>query len=143
MVVINLTLFIQLGLFLVFLWITNRFFLRPILALMDERNRRLAEEGAQKETDDGEASTLEQKCQRAVELTKREIHESIETRKHKAQAQRLDALTEHRRVLDREVLSVRDSAAMLAERERAEFPRLAPEIAEAIGAVLRKGGKSS
>ena len=60
MVSLNGTLFIELALFLLFLWGTGRFILRPVLRSLDEREESIREAGAQAESNDEETMLLEE-----------------------------------------------------------------------------------
>ena len=58
MVTINFTLFVETGLFLLFLWLMHRFVFKPLLKVMDERAARLRED---KEVAERESEVAQQR----------------------------------------------------------------------------------
>jgi F0F1-type ATP synthase membrane subunit b/b' len=131
MIALNFTLLVEVGLFLVFLWATNRIVLRPLLRTMDARTAQIEGDRASAETDARAAQQLE--TQYMARLTG--AHQGAAQRLHQA---RYDAYQENRTALEElrsraetDVAAFRDSmeAHVAAERER--FPDLLAGIIQA------------
>ncbi len=143
MVSINATLVIELILFLIFLWGTKTFFLRPMLDTMDKRESRLQEDEECVERDTSDAEKMEDEYDHAIDRTQRKIHEKVEKERRSAIERQLNTLMEHRREGDKEVSQVRDAALKQVEDERQKFASLKPQIVSTIAKRLGIGGLDS
>lgn len=140
MIALNFTLVVQLGLFLLFLWGTNRFVFRPLLRTMDARNDKLEQDRVHAETDAQEAKRLET------------LYTDRLTTAHQVAAQRLnkaryDAYQENRAALEAakrreeaEVGAYRDALDQQVGGERAKFAALLPGIIEAMDRQVNTEG---
>ena len=61
MITINLTLLIEFGLFILFLWVANKMMFRPILRVMDEREEKITGDTTNAERDSAEAQMAEER----------------------------------------------------------------------------------
>ena len=77
MVIVNLTLFVELGLFLLFLWAMQRWVLMPLLAVMDERRAKMAGDADAADAAERRAKELENE----IFLRRREEREVEAVRK--------------------------------------------------------------
>lgn len=142
MVTINGTIFVELVLFLIFLWGANRFAFRPAFKVMDERtaalerDQRVAEEG----TRDAEAS--EGEYQEAMTGARRAANEGIRDVRKEGKSAYLKALAERKAQSDEAVARVRAIAMEEVERQRTHYNELAPELVQATQERLGLGGSS-
>jgi len=140
MVVLNFTIIIELGLFLLFLWVTNKLILQPVLHNIDKREEGIALNEQAAETDAEEAEELEQRYAEAMAKARRAAHSEIEAARREAMDAHNAALLEHRRQADAEVEAQHESAFQKAEVERANYDALAPALADEIAGRLGVGG---
>jgi F0F1-type ATP synthase membrane subunit b/b' len=132
MIALNFTLLIQLALFLIFLWGTNKIVFRPLLRTMDARAGKIESDRASAEADTKEAQRLESLYKERLT----NVHQVSAQRLHKA---RLEAYQENRRALgelkrrsDLEIATYRATMEEDVEVERRKFPELLPGITEAM-----------
>jgi len=139
MVELNLTFIVQLLLFLVFLWGTHRFIIRPILRVIDEREveRKNARETAQSDT--RRADALEQEYATKFRACQRKHHQRAEQARRAARKKYLADLGARTKEADQAVAAVRDAARTAAAAERDRYPALAPALAKAIEKRLELG----
>ncbi|HPO13865.1 MAG TPA: ATP synthase F0 subunit B [Candidatus Hydrogenedentes bacterium] len=140
MITFNFTLVTEMVLFLVFLWVTNRFFFRPLRRIMDERDATLTGDKTAASTDLAEAEQLE--AQYINRLTKADQEAALALRQARYEAYQknraeLDAL---RHQTDKEVASFRDEIQRQLTEERQKFDTLVPGLVEAMDKQLRTGG---
>ncbi len=140
MVVLNLTLLVELGLFLIFLWVTSRFILRPMLNVMDGREEKLKQDSETARTDNSTAQTLEEEYSGTVAGIQRAIHERVERERRTAQECQLAELAKHRRTADEAVAEARKTAWTQAAAQEADYERCTSEIADAVMEKLGCGG---
>ncbi len=143
MVVLNLTLFVELALFLVFLWVTNKFIFRPILRMMDAREAEVAEDMGDASAATEEAEALEKQYTTATRADKRAAREAYRQAHRAAQERHAAMLAERRKQADEEVSSVRATALRQMEMERAKCEMLAPDLADVIARRLGLGDDDS
>ncbi len=143
MVVLNLTLLVQLGLFLVFLYVMNAVILRPTLQELDARDNTIERDEQSAQIDASDAEQLEKK--HVVELGGIRREAAVQTAQgvRTAQEKHMAALAEQRKQSDADVAAVRDKALMMVDGERAQYGALAPEVAKAIAKCLGVGGDAS
>ena len=143
MIVLNFTLLVQLGLFLLFLFVTNKVVLRPILRTMDTRTAKVEEDQAAADADRKEADRVET----ALKERLTGIHQEEALRLRRA---RLDEYQKNREVLDEmrrhanaEVDEHRKSMEQQVEAERLKYAQLLPSIVEAIDRQVNTGSFTS
>jgi F-type H+-transporting ATPase subunit b len=143
MIALNFTLVVQLLLFLLFLYVTNKVVIRPLLKTMDARSAKVEEDLAAAGADSREAERVEADVK--DRLTG--IHQEEALRLRKA---RHDEYQKNRRVLDE--LKHRANAAVDAyrvqmdrrvEEERRNYPQLVPSIVEAMDRQVNTEGYAS
>ncbi len=141
MVTINLTIVVQLGLFLLFLWALNKLVLQRVLRNLDARETALEQDAEAANADASAAQSLE--AQYAAELTaaRRAATVHFERERRAAMDDRNERLARARENGDQEVMAVsRDGQAQI-QAQREQFGTLAQDVAEAMAQRLRvKGG---
>ncbi|NIA15272.1 MAG: hypothetical protein GWP08_14475 [Nitrospiraceae bacterium] len=143
MVTINLTLFVMLGLFLVFVWLMNTFVFRPLLALMDKRAARMDGDKQTAQTATDEAETLERKYRTAVSDMHREESVKLIAAHREAQAAHNQRVRELKAEEEAELAAVRAEAMTLIEVERQRYPELTKDLVEAMAECLDIEGNGS
>lgn len=143
MVVLNFTLFVLLGMFLVFFWAMGKFVFRPLLEVMDRREEKLSADlaGAEQENRSAEQSELVYASKVAA------LHRDENRRVRRAHWEFLSA--HNRRIIEikerehRELEGQRLEAMRQIELQRDAFPAFVEEVAQAVSARLRlKRGNS-
>ena len=140
MVTINFTIFVELGLFLIFLWGTAVFIFRPVLRLLDERERDLEESRVQSEADTEEAQDKESEYASQVAQLRREADETLRAARRAALDVHTTTLSAERHKADDAVSATREVALGQIDEQRGEFAALAPGLADAIEGELNLGG---
>lgn len=136
MVDINLTLLVQAGLFLVFLWAMNAFVFRPLLNRMDERDdqvqgdRRTAEEAA------AQAAQLERQYASESASIHREASREVVRAHRKVQEAHLKRVAEVKERGDSELAAVRQEVSAAIAAEKAQYDELAQDLAHAMARTL-------
>ena len=132
MVVINFTLLVELGLFLIFLWGTAVFILRPVLRLLDEREdniargRRQADEALEKE------GRLRKQSADARSAFRSRIEKDYRRGQLEVREEHSAKLTEERRKSDAAIAEARDAALKEIEAERSSYAALSSELADSF-----------
>lgn len=138
MVDINFTLVVELLLFLLFLWGTNRFILRPTVKTIDEREALIRHNEESTERDAEQAEQLEQRHATELSALYRETEERVREARRQAMNARLDRMQQEMKQADAEVARYRSEALAAVEQQRTAARELAPELAEAIEAQLER-----
>lgn len=141
MVNINLTLVIQLALFLLFLWGTKKFIFKPILKVLDERDEKIYEDRDVARQDNKDASELEKSYRSELNSAKRAVHDEIREAYRNDQKQHLAQLVERRHAAEKEIFKAHNESMKKVEAERSKYNELLPEIADTISTNLGLGGK--
>ncbi len=142
MVVINFTLLVELGLFLIFLWGTAVFILRPVLRLLDEREdnidreRRQADEALEKE------AQLRKQSADARNAVRSRIEKAYRRARFELREEHGAKLTEERRKSDAAIEEARDAALKRIEVERSSYAALSSDLADSFFEHLGMGQKS-
>jgi len=141
MVTINLTLFIEVGLFLVFLWAMNRFVFRPLLHVMDSRDDKLRTDRAAAHEAVAEADQIEK--QYASESTRihREASRDVIRAHRKVQEAHYQRMVELKHRGEEELDAVRREVAEAIASEQANYDALARDLAATMAQQL--GGKGN
>lgn len=143
MVTLNLTMAVQLVLFLVFLWGANRFFFGPILRLIDQREELVEQSRANAEADDETTAELEARYAHEMARIRRSADEEFRDERRAALDAHAATLSEQRHRADETVAKVREEAMKQVEGERAVYKTLAPGVADLIADRLGMGGESA
>lgn len=140
MVTINLTIFIQLGLFLLFVWLANALVFRPVLRLMDERENTVEADESAARGDRAKANELHARYLADLAAARRAASARYEAALRTAQDKRSRALAARRAEADQEVAGLSRQLREQIKGERARYDECVGPIAGAIRDRLRIGG---
>ena len=140
MIALNLTFFIQLGLFLLFVFLMNRIVFRPLLRIMDERESRIQNDERLAVENKSEAGQLDDRYQAALKSTKRDAIARMHEAERVAREERAVKLHQFRLETDEEVARVREEANRQLVRESSQSEPLTTEIAKALEDRLLSAG---
>lgn len=143
MVTINFTLVVELVLFLIFLWGTNVFVLRPLLIAMDKRDEDIAEDIAQSEKDHDAAQEMEGQYKGKLAAMRRKADERMRLERRRALEAHGKTLAEERHKADEVVAALRADAQRQLEEQRDAIGAKAPEVADEIARCLDIRGVSA
>lgn len=136
MVNLNLTLLVELGLFLVFLWLMHLWVLRPLVALMDRRDEQIEGDQAAARNDAEAAAQLEADYRSASAEAHREASHEVARVHRRAQEEHAKMLAELRQRAARDLDALHQGFNRELAAQRAHYPELAAEAARAIAARL-------
>lgn len=142
MIAINLTLFVELGLFLLFMWVTQRLILMPILAVMDRRDDQVSADDEAAEQQVNEAESLERHYADEITGVRRAASAEIEKARRDGMMARAQAIRERKALGEREVRTIEEAASAAMDTEREQFDALLPGLAERMTERLHLGGRS-
>jgi F-type H+-transporting ATPase subunit b len=140
MVDLNLTLIVELLLFLIFLWGCNRFIFKPTLALMDERNDKILQDQETALAQEEEASDTERRYNHEVVQARREAARRIDEARRSAMEERNRLLVERRRGADEQVNNLRQEARKQVRDATGQIEPAADELASRIAEQIRLKG---
>lgn len=140
MVTLNLTLVIEVGLFLIFLWGTARFILRPVLRTLDERDAVIEQDHAQAAVDMEEANTLERQYAQELLDIRQRAGEAYRDARHETLKGHAVAVAKAIERADQAVAEARDKAMHLVAGQRSALEKAVPEVADLIAERLRSVG---
>lgn len=132
MVTINLTLLVELGLFLLFLWGTSRFILHPVLKTLDERDAHVEQNHADAGSAREAAASLEEQYAGELADVRRQAELTYRTKRRSAIETQTKQLVGKRHETDEAVAEVRASGAQQIEDQRGAYAALARELADSI-----------
>jgi len=132
MVTLNLTLLVELGLFLVFLWMMRVFVFKPLLRVMDEREARVAEDKHAADARATEAKELEREYGAKVAAIHRASSQEIMRAHRKAQEAHANKLRELKQRTDANVASARKQAKAQVAEEREKYGPLVDDLVQEI-----------
>ena len=136
MVTVNLTLFVVLGMFLVFLWAMHRFVFTPALRLTDTREAQMVEDRNVARTVSGEAAQLEDDYKAKLSALHREANLRI-TRTHRmAQEEHHGKVEALKKKGEQELRALRKEIADEIAAQQEQFTSLSREIAQAMAERL-------
>ncbi len=118
MVTINLTVIIELMLFLVFLWGTQRFILTPLLKSMDERGDSIERDVAKAKEDDQRAEDLEHQYRHEIAMIRRDADEEVRQAKQKSMQEHAEFLLKERHNAETAIAKVAAEAQGQVEAQR-------------------------
>jgi len=145
MVTLNLTLVVELVLFLLFLWGTHAFILNPTVKNLDDREEMVEGDLQQARVDTQEAEKLEATYQQETGRIYREADAAYREAFRKANQDHLEFLSSEREIADQAVAVVRQSAQAEADEARPALLETKPEIqalmAQSILGQNQSGGQ--
>lgn len=142
MIAINFTLFVELGLFLLFMWVTQRLILMPLLAVMDRRDDQVNEDEIAAEHRTDEAESLESRYADEIAGVRRAASTEIEKARREGMMARAAAIRERKVAADQAVRIVEEAAMRAMETERQHFGALLPGLTECMANQLHLGVES-
>lgn len=142
MIAINFTVFVILGMFLLFLWVTQKLILQPILDVMDRRDAQVESDENAAEQHTAEADTLESRYAEEIARVRRAASMEIDQARRDGMLARADAIRDRKAVAEREVRTVEEVAREALEVERKQFESLVPGLAVELARQLKLGGGS-
>lgn len=144
MVTINLTIVVQLVLFLFFLWAASKLVFQPVLRKLDEREH-YVEDNAQTASEDAQAAkSLESEYAVELSTARRAAAVRFERERQAAMDERNQRLARAREDGDRAVMAVEREGKNQIEAQRPQFDTLAAQIDDLMAVRLGlKGGSSS
>ena len=143
MVTINLTILVQLGLFLGFMWLMSTYVFKPMLHLMDERSEGMARDKESAETLVQEAEKLESRyIGKISEINREASHQAYHARRA-AQEAHNQTVAELRQREEEEVARAHAEAMAEVREERQKYPELTAALSEDIARLLGLKGDES
>ena len=139
MVSINLTLLIEVALFLIFLWGTARFVLRPVLRTLDKRERHIDQAHERAATETTEAEALERQYAQRFSEIRQGAEVAFRTARSETLKGHLEAVGQAREWADAAVAEARAKAMRFVDEERASMVDAVPAIADLIERRLHAG----
>lgn len=136
MVTINLTLFINLALFLVFLWVMNVFIFKPLLELTDRRESNIANDQKSAVQLSNQAEDLERQYVADIAAIHREASHTLVRAHRSAQEAHLARLEELKTKYHRELAEIRAQVKKTIASEQATHPELAAELVDLMAARI-------
>lgn len=143
MVTLNSTLIVELVLFLVFLWGTSRFIIRPVLRQVDDREHAIESDTEAARANLKEAKSLDEKYQKESIRIRRAADEIVRKHRQEALREHADRITVARRDADDEVARFREEMAKSIADQADTIKSEAPAIAESMAKALKIGGPQS
>ncbi len=128
MVTLNLTLVVELILFLLFLWGTHVFILRPTVKNLDDREEAVEADLQQARVDTQEAERLEVQYRDEIGRIRREADETYRIAHREATLEHLEFLNAERIKADEAVAEARQAVQTQVESVRPELMQGAPSI---------------
>ncbi|MGA7965609.1 MAG: F0F1 ATP synthase subunit B [Gammaproteobacteria bacterium] len=139
MVAITGTLIVQIIVFLVTIWLLKRWLWGPLMAVMDERRKRIADGIAAAEKGQKELEEAEVRVEEAIEEARRRATEIIDNSNRRGreiiEAARSEAEAERARELERAREEIDQASRQARESLRGDFARIA---AAAAGRILER-----
>ncbi len=130
MVTINLTLFINLALFLIFIWAMNVFIFKPLLELTDRRESKIANDQKSAIHLTNQAEDLERQYFSDIAAIHREASHTLVRAHRSAQEAHMARLDEVKIKYHRELAEIRAQVKKTIASERASHPELAAELVD-------------
>ena len=140
MVVLNLTILVEVGLFLIFVWAMNRFVFRPLFRVMDDRDAKTEDDRAAALSEGQRAERMEKEYAAKVSAIHRDASQRVLDAHRAAQQEHNQRIASLKETEDRELTAVRAEAERQVVAERPRYPALAAPLAEAAAGRLGLGG---
>lgn len=142
MVVLNLTILVEVGLFLIFVWAMNRFVFRPLFRVMDDRDAKTEDDRATALSEGERAERMEKQYAAKVSAIHREASQRVLDVHRAAQQEHNERIASLKETEDRELTAVRAEAERLVAAERPQYPALTTGLADAVAGRLGLGGEA-
>ncbi|MFP6581099.1 MAG: ATP synthase F0 subunit B [Candidatus Hydrogenedentota bacterium] len=139
MVTINLTLFVELGLFLVFLWGTQHFILAPVVKSLDEREESIESDRVHADDSNENSVALEKEYRHEIALIRRKSDEEIRAAHQKSQQEHAAFLIAERARSEEAVAEVREEALRMVDDQQSAMTAEIPALVKQIEAKLTSG----
>lgn len=140
MVSLNFTIVVELILFLIFLWVTNKVILKPALRLLDERDDAVTANHEQAETDTETAQQLEAQYSSEISTARREVSLRIEQVRRELNSQHNQKVSEQRKKGDAEVEAAHEEAMKQVEAQRAAYGPLVDDLVKVLDQQMHAEG---
>ena len=141
MVTLNLTFFVQAGLFLLFLYVTNRFFLGPVLHVMDGRAEKITGDRGAAQADAEETARMERRCAEALTEAHNASAQGFRDARYAAYNEGRQALEQLRHQVDQALMAHRAAMLQQVEAERLQYGSVLPGVTEAIDRQIKAEGR--
>lgn len=135
MLELNLTLWIQMALFMVFAALMNAVFFRPVTKVLEERRAYVASKHAQAKQDLSQIQTLQEDYETRLKASRLEAQEAIQAAVGEAERARQALLASVKTEVDQQISAARES--IRAEREAA-LAELSGDVSQLAGLIARK-----
>lgn len=142
MVTLNTTILIELILFLIFLWGTGRFILRPVLRNIDKREENIEEDRAQATANSEDAKRLEGQYAQEWTAIRGNADDTYQRARSETVKGHAEAVADAHKWADQAVAEAREKARRTVAEQRDALKASVPEIADLIAGRLRSGGPS-
>lgn len=139
MVTINTTFFIELILFLIFLWGTKRFFLSTVLQSLDERQETIDRNLADTEADTLKAETLENDYRHEIAVIRKHADDEVRAAQQKSQQEHVQFLQEERTRAEERILEIRAEAQKQIDAQQNSIDAQVPDLVSRIITKLSAG----
>lgn len=136
MVALNLTLLVQVGLFLAFTWLMNTYVFKPLLQVMDNRAAQMEQDRTRSQEAGRDAARLEKEYAAQVAILHREASTRLNRALRDAQNEHSGRVQEVKRAGESAVAEAREAARAKVAEERKHYPALAAELAGEMAARL-------
>lgn len=135
MLELNLTLWIQMALFMVFAALMNAVFFRPVTKVLEERRAYVASKHAQAKQDLSQIQALQEDYETRLKASRLEAQEAIQAAVGEAERARQALLASVKTEVDQQISAARES--IRAEREAA-LAELSGDVSQLAGLIARK-----
>ncbi|MDQ1256941.1 MAG: F-type H+-transporting ATPase subunit b [Candidatus Hydrogenedentes bacterium] len=140
MVALNFTVLVEMVLFLVFLWITNRFIFQPLLRVMDAREAKLNEDRTVAAADQAEIQRIDAEYIDRLARAHHDAAQGLRQARYDAYQQNREEADRLRREADAEIVAFRGDLQAQVSGERSKYPQLLPGLMDVIDKWVREGG---
>lgn len=141
MVALNLTIFVEMVLFLLFLWGARRVLLRPVINVMEERQEVATRNESETVRDNAEADAMEAEQKRLVIESHQVSTQRTDWARYMANLAARREYRERRRQADYEVMLHRAKVAQHLAAERNRLEGLLPGLVEEVDRQVRSEGR--
>ena len=132
MVSLNFTLFVVLGMFLIFLWAMQRFIFKPVLKLTDERDEKMAEDRTVAREASAEAEQIEDEYGARLAQIHRDANLHITRTRRAAQEEHHAKVEAFKQKAEAELHDLRAAVEQEIATQANELPELSAAIAKSI-----------
>ena len=140
MVALNFTVVVEMALFLVFLWVTNRFIFQPLLRVMDARDAKLNGDRTSATADAAEAHRLDAEYAERLAQAGQAAAQHLRQARYDAYQHNRDEMDQLRRQSDGEIAAFRENLQATLTEERRQYPALIAGLVETMDQWARGGG---